>query len=395
MCLDANTSPHHGRQHMEVVTIRDSTIQLNKVVASMKVEIDPRVMNDNAVMDLQNVETIRSNLSGAVQDLLAKELGISKIDARNAANAAALAALDVVEKSSPKHKGISSPLRAREHYKRTNSNVEEKLALKTTKPKRKSFCLDEVMNPYTSGDSDTSPKTERPFQYKKKRKPKKWTIEEDAALRSAIQKYGEKRWKNIATFVDGRDHVQCLQRWKKVLKPGLVRGHWSKEEDEKLRDLIKRKHNNWGEIAVYISGRTAKQCRERWQNHLDPTIKHGKWTAEEDTVILQMQQRSGNCWSQIASALPGRTDNAVKTRWKSITRSRGRAAKESKKTPRTTGKTNKPMATTKAKQLTVVTTPETDAAAAAATAKFALVSPERHNPLDMLAHFAHHMDSSE
>ena len=36
-----------------------------------------------------------------------------------------------------------------------------------------------------------------------------------------------------------RSDVQCLHRWQKVLRPGLVKGPWTKEEDETIIRCIK------------------------------------------------------------------------------------------------------------------------------------------------------------
>ena len=53
------------------------------------------------------------------------------------------------------------------------------------------------------------------------------------------------------------------------------RGHWGPEEDDLLHRLVGVNHDldKWGEVASQISGRTAKQCRERWRHHLDPCVK--------------------------------------------------------------------------------------------------------------------------
>lgn len=144
---------------------------------------------------------------------------------------------------------------------------------------------------------------------KDKRDPHKWTPEEDELLKAAVNEFGEKQWKDIASRIPGRNHVQCLQRWKKVLKPGLKKGHWTEEEDNLLR-FYKSKCCNWAEIAEKIPGRTAKQCRERWCNHINPEIRKGsvclnglmirEWTAEEDRLILSLQKEWGNRWSSIA-----------------------------------------------------------------------------------------------
>ncbi|GLD98100.1 hypothetical protein PINS_up006797 [Pythium insidiosum] len=151
--------------------------------------------------------------------------------------------------------------------------------------------------------------------------PVKWTKEEDARLREAVQRFGGKNWKRIAeTLSHGRTDVQCLHRWNKVLKPGLVKGPWTPEEDRVLLSLIKRYgvgKIRWCDIALHLPGRIGKQCRERWCNHLDSSIRKGQWTPEEDELVFSLQQQLGNKWSEIAKMLPGRTENAVKNRFNS------------------------------------------------------------------------------
>ena len=42
----------------------------------------------------------------------------------------------------------------------------------------------------------------------------------------------------------------------------------------------------WSKIAVLIPGRLGKQCRERWFNHLDPSLTKTVWTGREDEVLF-------------------------------------------------------------------------------------------------------------
>ena len=64
--------------------------------------------------------------------------------------------------------------------------------------------------------------------------------------------------------------------------------------------------------------RTGKQCRERYFNHLQPNVKKGDWNSEEDVLILQLQTKIGNQWSNMVKLLPGRTDNAIKNRYHAL-----------------------------------------------------------------------------
>ncbi|CAI5717907.1 unnamed protein product [Peronospora effusa] len=147
---------------------------------------------------------------------------------------------------------------------------------------------------------------------------KRWTSEQDEALKKAVAELGHRNWMAVAEQVPGRDNAQCLQRWNKVLKPGLVKGSWSLEEDELLMEMMLKGYDNWRQVSNNIPGRTAKQCRERWRNRLDPTINKSPFTKEEDIAIQHAYEKYGNRWTQIAELLPGRTGDAVKLRWKAL-----------------------------------------------------------------------------
>ncbi|KAK8931333.1 Transcription factor MYB28 [Platanthera zijinensis] len=100
-------------------------------------------------------------------------------------------------------------------------------------------------------------------------------------------------------------------------KVGLKKGPWTPEEDQKLLSYIEEHgHGSWRALPGKAGlQRCGKSCRLRWTNYLRPDIKRGKFSMQEEQIIIQLHALLGNRWSAIATHLPKRTDNEIKNYW--------------------------------------------------------------------------------
>ncbi|SBS84393.1 DNA binding protein Myb2 [Plasmodium ovale curtisi] len=95
-----------------------------------------------------------------------------------------------------------------------------------------------------------------------------WKNCEDEVLKAAVMKYGLNNWSRVASLLVRKSAKQCKARWYEWLDPSVRKTEWRKEEEEKLLHLAKLFPTQWRTIAPIV-GRTAQQCLEHYEYLLD------------------------------------------------------------------------------------------------------------------------------
>lgn len=106
-----------------------------------------------------------------------------------------------------------------------------------------------------------------------------------------------------------------------VQKTRKARQTFTTAEDELLTQLVgKLGEYDWNAVAQQMPGRTPRQCRDRWKGYLAPNLSSEEWSRQEDQMLIEHFNKHGPRWSMISSFIKGRSEVAVKNRWKLLFR---------------------------------------------------------------------------
>eukprot|EP00004_Rigifila_ramosa_P022693 TRINITY_DN6243_c0_g1_i3.p1 TRINITY_DN6243_c0_g1~~TRINITY_DN6243_c0_g1_i3.p1 ORF type:complete len:383 (-),score=46.63 TRINITY_DN6243_c0_g1_i3:86-1138(-) len=96
---------------------------------------------------------------------------------------------------------------------------------------------------------------------------------------------------------------------------------WSAAESERLRTAVARygEAGNWKKISEVVGGtRSPWQCNQRWTRVEAPGIHKGRWTAEEDALLLRLVTQYGKRFKILEENIPGRTDVQIRHRFERL-----------------------------------------------------------------------------
>ena len=103
---------------------------------------------------------------------------------------------------------------------------------------------------------------------------------------------------------------------------------FTEEEDMKLHRLVMQfGAKDWIKISQLMETRNPRQCRERWNNYVNPALRTDPWTPEEDMLLDQKFAEYGPKWNKISKFFVNRSDNNIRNRWMMIARHRAKSQK--------------------------------------------------------------------
>ena len=96
---------------------------------------------------------------------------------------------------------------------------------------------------------------------------------------------------------------------------------FTSEDDKRLAKYVAMVgDNDWSKIASLMGDRNGRQCRERWNNYVNPNLRTDPWTQEEIQLLFKKYQELGPKWNRIAKFFRNRSTNSIKNKWMSLRR---------------------------------------------------------------------------
>ncbi|KIO13068.1 hypothetical protein M404DRAFT_994019 [Pisolithus tinctorius Marx 270] len=154
------------------------------------------------------------------------------------------------------------------------------------------------------------------------RKNHAWTPTSDERLIKAVHMFGH-NWSLVSRYVsEDATPVQCSTRYQRSLDPSVKRVNWTLEEDARLRIAAAAYGQSWVDVAAAMPGRTNDQCRDRWNEQVNPNLNRSPWSPEEDKALLDVVRENENAaWKEISKLLgTGRTDTMCRNRYLTLQR---------------------------------------------------------------------------
>ncbi|QID86538.1 myb-like DNA-binding protein bas1 [Saccharomyces pastorianus] len=183
------------------------------------------------------------------------------------------------------------------------------------------------------------------YQTHRKNGRNSWSKDDDNMLRSLVNESAkelgyENGLEDVKTIQQSNHLSKCIawdvlatrfkhtvrtskdvrKRWTGSLDPNLKKGKWTREEDDQLLKAYEEHGPHWLSISMDIPGRTEDQCAKRYIEVLGPGSKGRlrEWTLGEDLSLISKVKAYGTKWRKISSEMEFRPSLTCRNRWRKI-----------------------------------------------------------------------------
>jgi hypothetical protein len=119
---------------------------------------------------------------------------------------------------------------------------------------------------------------------------------------------------------------------------GLDENKFTAEENQKLLELVGRYgSSDWLAVAREMQTLSPRQCRQRWNDHVNANLQTCVWTTEEDDLLESKLAELGPHWKAIASFFPDRPKKSVKNHCMALNKRNAQVSAEINPAPSAAG----------------------------------------------------------
>ncbi|KAK4309375.1 hypothetical protein Pmani_018992 [Petrolisthes manimaculis] len=147
-----------------------------------------------------------------------------------------------------------------------------------------------------------------------------WTEKEDLLLQEMVMKNKNLDWEAVVKKLKtGRTAYLAMERWASFIAPALQPAKWTPENTQKLADTVNLLRNGihipWAQVQQHLVGFSRSQLQSRWRL-INPDLSRGKFSVEEDFIMIKGLHMFGLNFTRISHFIPGRTALQVKVRYR-------------------------------------------------------------------------------
>ena len=157
-------------------------------------------------------------------------------------------------------------------------------------------------------------KVTKEVEIKKSKTIQYWSHDEDSLLLSLIRteklKGNKIKWIDVALNFN-KNYKQCYSRYRQI-NPELNKGYWSKDEEDKLVELVKLHGSKWATISKILGTRSGKQIRHHFNNITDIRNFKVEFSQEELKQLIELHKIHGPNWKLISGYFSGRSPDNLK-----------------------------------------------------------------------------------